>query len=304
MATRLLRNGAGMEIIDPEFRTVGLLALKAAFKTPVLMRETLLFGRSRFCIPLQTVLAHILGGKFTVQTRFTDGPMKGQNFSCLTSEAYFMLGSHRESDLQRLVLQTVKAGDIVYDIGGHVGYTALLFSALVGESGYVFAFEPSPANYARLRGNMDANRLRNVSTFDVAASDQEGIALLEERGTKSCIKSPQAAATSASRVRTMRLDDFVYRDANPPPTFVKLDVEGHGGAVLEGMKQVLQSARPTILCEIHDKGEEDRTTQILTACGYHLMQVGRRKFPWRALATPLPRSSQRQVAEFQCGLAL
>jgi FkbM family methyltransferase len=289
VASRVLQNGAGMEIIDPEFRTLGLLVLKAAFKMPVLLRETLLFGRSRFCIPLQTVLAHTLGGKFTVQTRFTDGPMKGQNFSCLTSEAYFMLGSHRESDLQRLVLQTVKTGDIVYDIGGHVGYTALLFSALVGGKGYVFAFEPSPANYARLRGNMDANRVLNVTTVDGAASDQGGFALLEERGTQSSIASGQGAATVAtSKVRTIRLDDFVYRDANPPPTFVKLDVEGHGGAVLEGMKQVLQSARPTILCELHDPGEENRATQILTSCGYRLLQVGRRKFPWRALATPLP----------------
>ena len=244
MTSRVLQNGAGMDIIDPKFSTLGLLALKAAFKVPVAARETILFGKFRFCIPLQKLLVHTLGGKFPVQARFTEGPMKGRNFSCVSNEAYFMLGSHRESDLQHLVLQTVKAGDIVYDIGAHVGYTALLFSSLVGENGFVFAFEPSPANYVRLRGNMDDNRVPNVTTIDAAVSDHEGVAFLEERGTQSAIAAGQGAAgTATSKVRTMRLDDFVYRDGHPPPTVVKLDVEGHGGAVLEGMTQVLRSAR-------------------------------------------------------------
>ena len=297
MTSRMLRNGAGMEIIDPNFRTLGLLALKTVFKMPVPMRETLLFGRSSFCIPLQKLLVRALGGTFLVQTRFTDGPMKGQNFACLTSEAYFMLGSHRESDLQRLVHHTVKAGDIVYDIGGHVGYTALLFLALVGASGYVFAFEPSPANYARLCGNMDANRNPNATVINAAVSDHEGAAFLEERGTQSAIVSAPRAAGATSSVRTIRLDDFVYRDGNPRPTFVKLDVEGHAGPVLSGMTQVLESALPTIICELHDQDEEERVTQILIACRYRLSPVGRRKFPWLALAKPQrPRAESPEAA--------
>jgi FkbM family methyltransferase len=281
-------NGAGMEIMDPNFPTLGLLALKTLFKMPPRVRETLLFGGSRICLPLQKVLVRLLGGAFLVETRFTDGPMSGQSFACWTSEKYFMLGSHVEGDLQRRLLDIVKEGDIVYDIGGHAGYMSLLFSILVGATGRIFTFEPSPLNYARVRDNIDANRRSNVTIVNAAASDHEGVAFLRECGSMSALVSSANEPNGAtSTIRTIRLDDFVYRDSNPAPDFIKIDVEGHAGPALEGMTRILESLRPTIICELHNHDEEDHFTRILIASRYHLSPIDAdRKFPRRTLAAP------------------
>jgi len=229
-----------------------------------------------------------LGGAYLVQTRFTEGPMCGQRFACLTSEKYFLLGSHIESDVQRVFSVSVKPGDTVYDIGGHAGYTSLLFSALVGPGGRVFTFEPSPANYERLCANMDANQKQNVTIIKAAVSSHTGVAVLKECGCMSALVSgADEVSRATSEVKTITIDDFVSRRRNPAPDFVKLDVEGHAGPVLEGMASVLNSKRPAIICELHDPAEDEHVKRILAEARYRVSPIyTHRQFPRHALAAP------------------
>jgi FkbM family methyltransferase len=212
--------------------------------------------------------------------------MKDYTFFCRTSEKYFMLGNRFDVELQRLAVHHIKPGDVVYDVGAYAGYTTLLFSALVGGGGSVFAFEPSPLNHIRLRSNLDVNRKANVTLVNAAVSDHEGNALLEENGSMSSIAS-DAIGARVSKVTTLRLDDFVYRDGNPPPSFVKLDVEGFAGPIFEGMGRVLETRGPMILCELHDEQEEEHVRRILVRCNYRLSPLEpKRKFPWQMFARP------------------
>jgi FkbM family methyltransferase len=277
-----------MEIMAPDFRAPGRLALAVLFRIPPRLREDILFGSSWICLPLQKLMVRLLGGAHLVETRFTDGPMRGQSFTCWTSEKYFSLGSHYENDAQKLLADLVKPGDVVYDIGGHAGYMALLFSAIVGPTGRVFTFEPSPLNYARLERNVNANRRINLTVVRAAASDCDGEAFVEERGTITAIlESGRAASAPLSRIRTIRLDDFAYVSGHPTPTFVKVDVEGHAGPALEGMRRILESVHPKILCEIHNPHEEARIRCVLTDYHYRVHPIGSEKrYPRRAMALP------------------
>ncbi len=45
----------------------------------------------------------------------------------------------------------IKEGDVVFDIGAHVGYFTLLFSVLVGNNGKVYSFEPNKRNFEILK---------------------------------------------------------------------------------------------------------------------------------------------------------
>lgn len=284
----MLRNRAGMEIIEPEFRGVGALALKAAFMMPPRVREALFFGTSIISIPLQKALVSALGGSFTAVTKFTDGPMSGLSFSCLTAEKYFFLGSHVESDFQRRLREFIRPGDVVYDIGGHIGYMCLIFSVMAGPEGRVFTFEPSPTNFPRLTANLNANARLNVTPINAAVSCREGNATFEEGGSMSTVVLDAHANNNESlKVRTIRVDDFVYRDSHPPPGFIKLDVEGHAGPAVEGMQRVLRLRRTRIICELHNRSEEEQFAAALSPVGYHVISIDRYgRFPRRVAALP------------------
>ena len=47
--------------------------------------------------------------------------------------------------LAKLAQQYLRPGDVVYDIGAHVGYTCVLFAQCVGDAGVVHAFEILPS---------------------------------------------------------------------------------------------------------------------------------------------------------------
>jgi FkbM family methyltransferase len=271
MANQALSNGAGLEIIDPAFTGFASFVLRTLFRVPPKIRETVLFGAGGIALPLQKALVRLLGGSSLVQTRFTEGPMAGDLFACWTSEKYFMLGSHVETEIQQQVELLLRPSQVAYDIGGYAGYMALLFSRLVGATGRVFTFEPSPLNYPRVRSNVDVNGRSNITIVDAAVSDHAGVASFKEGGSMSAIVGAAADHDAAgTRVKTIRLDDFVYGDGQPPPNFIKIDIEGHAGSALKGMPRILKECRPKVMCEVHDPCEEQQCIEVLSAHDYTL----------------------------------
>jgi predicted methyltransferase len=68
----------------------------------------------------------------------------------------------------------VKEGDIVWDIGANAGEYTFQLSRLVGPGGQVHAFEPLDYNFGTLLLTIKRARLRNVTTHQLALSDQAG----------------------------------------------------------------------------------------------------------------------------------
>ena len=67
-----------------------------------------------------------------------------QHFTSLFKQ-YIITGIWEELTTA-LLIETIKEGDIVVDIGANIGYFTLLAARLVGENGRVYAFEPEPLN--------------------------------------------------------------------------------------------------------------------------------------------------------------
>ena len=64
--------------------------------------------------------------------------------------ASYLLGEGYEAKYDNCFSATLRQGDCVWDVGANVGYYTRSFCDRVGDAGFVFAFEPSPANYVRL----------------------------------------------------------------------------------------------------------------------------------------------------------
>jgi FkbM family methyltransferase len=193
------------------------------------------------------------------------GPLRGLRWLVATRSS-FLFGTY-EPTQTRLFQEFVKLGDVVYDVGAHFGYYTLLSSKLVGAGGRVLAFEPSPANLARLYRHINLNGRKNVQVLELAVSDHEGIAHFETR-TGSGVG--HLADDGPLEVKLTTLDSL---SQFPLPQVMKIDVEGAEVGVLNGAKALFAKCKPVIFLSLH--GDDLKTTcmNLLSGYGYTFRQI-------------------------------
>jgi FkbM family methyltransferase len=201
----------------------------------------------------------LLWGRQSKPRRIIRGVASGYRI-CVSPEKNlgYLIGTD-EPHLQRAIRKYVCAGDTVYDIGANVGYVSLSLAKQVGPSGRVIAFEPVPGNIEAFRRNIEINGLANVRLLDAAASDVAGEAVIRIAGnlsTASLVWHQNNPSATELRIRTVCIDELVDAGQLASPKFVKVDVEGAEGAVLQGMRRTLASAQPVLFVECSDAGRE------------------------------------------------
>ncbi|HUP19309.1 MAG TPA: FkbM family methyltransferase [Gemmatimonadota bacterium] len=211
-------------------------------------------------------LRHFLKRLLTpVTLRVRGGPLKGLRWSP-ASGSRFVRGDYESYNVPAF-LEAVNRGEVVYDVGAHVGYFTAIASLRVGPAGRVVAFEPRPVNLGLLRRHVEANRLENVTVVDAGVGRESGEAHFEE-GTGS--GTGKISRTGRLTVRVVRLDDVVGQEGFPPPDFIKIDVEGGELDVLEGARHLLERGRPRLLVGIHGPEMRRECTALLEELGYEL----------------------------------
>lgn len=207
------------------------------------------------------------------------------------SQLKYLRISGFDDDLVQLAREHVHAGSVVWDIGANCGVFA--FSAVHARS--VVAVEADPFLCNLLQRSVLLNGPDSVTVLAGAVSDRCGIAefaisargrasnhLLEHGG-----RSQSGGRRATLLVPTITLDAML--DELPPPTFVKIDVEGAELSVLRGATRLLSEVRPTVYIEV-DGSNEQACRAILQSSGYAISGT----FNW--LATPLSPSGEESPA--------
>lgn len=171
------------------------------------------------------------------------------------------LAGTSELPVQQEIGRNLQPGGVFYDVGANVGFFSLMAARLVGAAGQVCAFEPNPHNTAALRDNAGLNGMANVRVFEVAVGQNSRTEELlrtawDGGGALSSSAVSPADPVDQVVVQVVSLDSFIPDAHLPPPTFVKVDVEGAELAVLEGMRETVLRWRPVLLYEIDDGTEE------------------------------------------------
>ena len=149
-----------------------------------------------------------------------------------------------EDAFDRALMNSVRPGDVIWDIGAHVGFYSVKFAESVGSSGIVIAFEPSPRNLIQLK--VACSQWPQILIQSVALSDIPGVAGF---ATKDDPSTDSMAANGEVQVRVERGDTFAEAY---PPNIVKVDVEGYEPEVIRGMGEALKSpALRGVFVEVH-----------------------------------------------------
>jgi FkbM family methyltransferase len=165
-----------------------------------------------------------------------------------------------------------------FDIGGHFG---LWTAALRPHFSQVHAFEAMPRLASVLRDGYRGDR--RVCVHEVALSDRAGSTIMRipiaglGRSTIEPDNRLQGLKDMSQPIREIQVP-MQPLDAMdlPDPAFIKIDVEGHELAVLQGGAKMLVRAKPVLVIEMEGRHAPESRAKIvamLAALGYVPLQL-------------------------------
>jgi FkbM family methyltransferase len=139
----------------------------------------------------------------------------------------------------------------------------------------VFAFEAAPDNAEAIRVNAALNRVPNIEVICAAVADGPGwgrLQLVDDQSWSKLVQFGEHPFTErVIDVECVSIDALVSDGRVPPPTVVKIDVEGAELDVLAGMRETIAIHQPAIICELHDT--HAAFVAAMDACGYRVINL-------------------------------
>jgi FkbM family methyltransferase len=219
----------------------------------------------------RTILSKIMRWPFSLipsetEVRILRGPIRGMKWIKGSGPNAYWAGTY-EVVRMREFADTIKQGNVVYDVGANVGIYSLYASFVVGTSGWVYAFEPLERNLRYLRKHFALNNLQNCMVLESAVSNSEGsLAFSAADWTPSMA---HLSANGEMTVPSTTLDICIYGEKRlKPPNVLKIDVEGAEFEVLSGATRAITEFHPTVFLEIHGTELHRDCREFLLAKGY------------------------------------
>lgn len=159
-----------------------------------------------------------------------------------------------EPETFRFFRENVNTGDTVLDIGGHIGLFAVTAAKLVGPTGKVFTFEPTPFTRSVLQEVVNLNGCSEiVEVRGEAVSSKRGETVFFDTGedisnANSLVKSE--LSRKEIPITLISVDEFV-RERGLNVDCLKIDVEGAELDVLIGAKETFTDQRPVARLGLH-----------------------------------------------------
>ncbi len=178
------------------------------------------------------------------------------------------LGSY-EFEKQTVLPSLIKTGDVVYDVGAHVGYFTIILARLVGPTGQVVAFEPFPANYDYILRHVTLNGLKNVRAVQAGVGARNEMIPFESTNHSATVR--KAKDTSGGlRFTVVNLIDFVRDNGLRLPDLIKMDIEGAEEEVVPTILDFVVENKVKLLISTHSDAITKKLADMLTSRGFRV----------------------------------
>lgn len=176
--------------------------------------------------------------------------------------AHLLRGQFYESRMLSFIRSRHGSRFRAIDVGAHIG-NHTIFMAGVCNAERVYAFEPNPKSFSFIRKNKIINNLKNITLYNTAAGDEDGLAsVVQGPSNNSGMSSVQIDQSGTTQLKTIDglIDDHV--------DLIKIDTEGMAPAVLRGSLQMIRKHHPDLYIECGDRIEYESVIEILSPLGY------------------------------------
>ena len=146
--------------------------------------------------------------------------------------------THEKTETE-IVKQVVKEGDIVIDVGAHIGYYTLIFAKIVGNKGKVFAFEANKKNFEVLEKNVLKNNFKNIICENMIVSDKIGKVQMYSLDSSTANRLFDEGNNENIEVDSITLDEY-FKKRSKKIDFIKLDIQGAEPLAIKGMNKIIE----------------------------------------------------------------
>lgn len=174
----------------------------------------------------------------------------------------------------RLLSSLIRPRDVCFDVGANYGWYSVLFGVLVGNEGFVHAFEPLADNFKELQTNVSENGLEQricLNSLALSGGHELGqIYYNPDRMTAASLKK-RSNDLHSQTVQITTLDSYCEIHGIEEINLIKCDVEGEEfGVFLGGEKILSKSQRPVLLFENSPSRSDPQknTVNLLKSFGY------------------------------------
>lgn len=163
-----------------------------------------------------------------------------------------------EDYMIKSIIERAKPDDVFWDVGACMGIHSFIVSQFV-PNGHVVSFEPMPSNRGILVDNKSINNTDNLTVYREALAEKCGVREFAIRESIQPGYGRHSFVTGDyNSVKTIPIqvksgDNILVENPDlPRPNIIKIDVEGAGPLVIEGLENMLSSDEcHTILFETH-----------------------------------------------------
>jgi FkbM family methyltransferase len=168
-----------------------------------------------------------------------------------------------------LMLDDLRDGQVVFDIGAHAGFHAVAFAEKVGETGQVWAFEPDVNYLILLALNIKNSAMGQViKVVPAAPSSQLGVRKFQFFDfSKKNYDGHSGIDDLSGRDYCLTLPLDLIGDALRPD-LVRLAARGLEIEALKGMRQLLRTSKPRLFVALDSHSDFDETMVYLSQLGY------------------------------------
>lgn len=167
-----------------------------------------------------------------------------------TIQRHYVRGKFYEVEELSLLSRFLQDDEIIIDIGANVGNHTIFLSQLNSVK-IVYPVEPNPEAIKMMFRNVALNNCVKVDTrfLGIAFSDKlDSFDLIQPEHN---LGGTRLRSNNSGIVNSV-VGDSILNTLDIQPTLIKIDVEGHEGAVLKGLSHTISTFLPAILIEVHD----------------------------------------------------